>query len=125
MTIVEFLLAQLDGEEVAAQRVVDEWRKAGRGLDQFEKYILDPVIGPFGGQSPLRNVAAGLYLVRFGHPARVLAQVAAVRRVVEEHQEKAPGVCSVCSRHDYPCPTLRALASTYADHPDYQQEWTL
>lgn len=24
-----------------------------------------------------------------------------------------------------PCPTLRALAAVYSDHPDYQQEWAL
>lgn len=26
---------------------------------------------------------------------------------------------------DWPCPTLRLLASQWSDHPDYQQEWSV
>jgi Family of unknown function (DUF6221) len=43
-------------------------------------------------------------------------------------------VCDECGPHEdvkwrtggkgnHPCPTLRALAAVYADHPDYRDEW--
>lgn len=70
-------------------------------------------------------------------PARVLAEVAAKRRVLERH--KTPSgmgdfyrVCHGCG-HDYgsgwtrylvdDCPELRDLAVVYADHPDYAERW--
>jgi hypothetical protein len=28
-----------------------------------------------------------------------------------------------CDEEAWPCPTLRALASVYAEHPVYRQEW--
>ena len=75
---------------------------------------------------------------------RALAECSAKRRIVEEHpgvflpkhHEQLPPKCRRCrnlepaegDRHmfaPWPCGTLRALASVYADHPDYQQEWTL
>ena len=47
------------------------------------------------------------------------------RRLVEEGQHL--GGCTICagdnSEAAYPCPTLRALASVYAGHPDYREEW--
>ena len=79
--------------------------------------------------------------------ARVLAECKAKRRIVDEHApgdgpwEGAPPCCRVCTvdRYEelaagndpecyheqlpYPCPTLRALAAVYADHPDYQADW--
>lgn len=72
-------------------------------------------------------------------PSRVLAQCAANRAVVRMHgdmnsdfaSENVPSICEVCHdyyRHDaeyWPCPTLRALAAVYKDHPDYRDEWRL
>ena len=70
------------------------------------------------------------------HPARVLAECEAKRRIVELHgvddptgrlYPGAPLACRVCD-HDgsdrvYPCDTLRTLAAVYADHPDYGESW--
>ena len=72
---------------------------------------------------------------------RVLAECEAKRRIVELHsiREASPS-CSQCGgytattdgqrgivHHGYaipwPCPTLRALALPYADHPDYREDW--
>jgi len=84
-----------------------------------------------------------------GYPARVLAECAAKRRIVELHEQAVwhqpagafiyslgrrlveegqhLGGCTICagdnSEAAYPCPTLRALASVYAGHPDYREEW--
>lgn len=36
---------------------------------------------------------------------------------------EAHGECWVCRYEDYPCTTLRLLASPWADHPGYQSGW--
>jgi hypothetical protein len=71
-------------------------------------------------------------------PARVLAEVAAKRAVVELHGAVEPGkwrtvaACAQCGDArtyesymvEWPCPTLRALAQVYADHSDYDEAVT-
>ena len=66
--------------------------------------------------------------------ARVLAECAAKRRIVELHEPNGE-TCSVCAlqdgskygdgwgAEDWPCTTLRALALPYADHPEFREEW--
>lgn len=83
-------------------------------------------------------------------PARVLAECGAKRRLVALHERAIwfqpssplidratgrpiteegthPGGCIVCAGDDssasWPCDTLRVLASVYADHADYRDEW--
>jgi hypothetical protein len=60
-------------------------------------------------------------------PDRVLAEVAAKRAIVEIHYNGAPEHyterCSPCDTVNEPCRTLLALATPYADHPDYREEW--
>jgi hypothetical protein len=51
---------------------------------------------------------------------RSLADCEAKRRIVRMHQP--PTICGWDCR-DGRCPTLRALALPYADHPDYREEW--
>lgn len=92
-----------------------------------------------------------------GHPARIRAEVTALRKIVELHQSwpvlisTAPEVEQVSSDLDTvayrmtqriqwateeeyrarfgaeppTAPMLRAIATIWGDHPDYQQEWTL
>lgn len=77
-----------------------------------------------------------------GMAARVLAECAAKRAIIEAHPDGNAaykdaagaylpmfrGYCATCSDHEvepWPCPTLRAIAAVYADHPDYRQEWAL
>ncbi|CAI9417307.1 DUF6221 family protein [Nocardioides sp. T2.26MG-1] len=70
------------------------------------------------------------------------AECGAKRQIIALH-EQGDGVsyrgtefCSRCTasgeypaddaytdEQNWPCPTLRALAAVYADHPDYRQEW--
>jgi hypothetical protein len=71
--------------------------------------------------------------------SELLAECEAVRRIVELHAVECyvgdgpdgddEYVCE-CSRgesgshpDDVKCPTLAILASIYADHPDYREEW--
>ena len=105
MTLVEFLTARLDEDEAAATRHLDDASGAGWG----------------------------------DYPARVLREVAAKRAILAEHSptsypyddevgdESCTG-CGLGGDEEYretinTCPTLRALASVYSDHPDYREEW--
>jgi hypothetical protein len=69
--------------------------------------------------------------------SRILDECAAKRAILNLHQRMDyvqrmvygdiyP--CTECGSVDdspveWPCPTLKAIASVYKDHPDYQQEW--
>lgn len=67
-------------------------------------------------------------------PARILAEVAAKRAIVEWHavrrtardardpEEKATVNICWCG-YDQPCTTIRHLAAVNADHPDYDESW--
>jgi hypothetical protein len=70
-----------------------------------------------------------------GHPQRLLADVDAKRRILDEcaywHEKLAQAATEPTSR-PYPClgeildvvtPILRALSLPYADHPGYREEW--
>ncbi|MEU8623293.1 DUF6221 family protein [Streptomyces sp. NPDC048669] len=74
-----------------------------------------------------------------GAPARVLREVEANRQMLAEHEPGTPPGRPNMNRHclscttaqawdetagESNCRTLRLLALPYADHPDYQQEWT-
>lgn len=74
--------------------------------------------------------------------ARVLAECAAKRAIVEMHAPvdysglgmESPNACTLCGAdrgiHDwewmkdsFPCDTLRTLAAVYAEHPEYRDAW--
>lgn len=104
MSIKDFLLARIAEDE-----------EKGRALQGYTDYFIE----------------------EFGD--RLLAECAAKRAISEAHTvitvwpEGTGGskyytgskqVCASCDeRTETPCPTARALAAVYADHPDYQQEW--
>jgi len=74
-------------------------------------------------------------------PPRVLAECAAKRAVLTLHRDNGASqgdtdtgygvldhACATCGSfgeygEEFPCGTVTALASVYADHPDYQQKW--
>jgi hypothetical protein len=66
-----------------------------------------------------------------GVDALLLAECEAHRRIVEAHPSYGGygEHCATCyaesdlSGDDWPCVTLRALASVYADHEDFREEW--
>ncbi|NEW42743.1 hypothetical protein GV794_02050 [Nocardia cyriacigeorgica] len=120
MTIEEFIEARLAEDEGAARAADEDWHT-------------DVVVG-VDAEGTLGSAA---YEHMVAHdPARALRQVAAMRAVVGrragEHRNDA-GICETCRSYDYrrdydpapwPCPTARAIASIWSDHPDYQQEWS-
>lgn len=104
-TLTQWLNAQLDAEQADAER--------GRRHNAPGTYANDNY---------------GCLLV---DPARVLAQVAAHRAIVELHTAPTSGgqydpACHV-DGYGLPspddCDTLRALATIYADQPGFREEW--
>jgi len=120
MTITEFLLARIADDEEVARRFRAGWIAAGVPADDLD---LD-----FDTYSSHEYTEIGLGLGRW------LAECKARRRIVELHEIDGPGAgsCEICTDRDYvglvdegPCDTLKALASVYADHPDFQDEWRI
>ena len=91
-----------------------------------------------------RELLLGTSTVLTRMNARVLAECAAKRAIIEEHSPvdysgigmKSPNACNLCGvektmsdwewdENSYPCNTLRALAAIYAGHPDYQEAWAV
>jgi hypothetical protein len=65
-----------------------------------------------------------------GSPARVLAEIDAKRRIIDEHPALANGACDRCSdgmwssgHQVHPCMTMRLLAQPYAHRPGFREEW--
>ena len=135
LTLYEFLLARYAERELAARVAADgpgegHWRPRHRGDEGDEVTDAAGEVVAAGDPPEVAEVIA------WHDPAWVLRDVAAKRAVVRIH---APAVaddqvldwCRGCnwtelrewaSRSD-DCPTLRALGSIYADHPDYRLEW--
>lgn len=127
MRISDFLIARYDEAEAAAL------------ADIGARYGIDSVPHLRECEINTRDVNP----CDCGYPAHVLADIASKRAVLGVHEridygesyQGAPAVCSPCQEVDgygtesigdrgtWPCPTLRILASVYADHADYQQEW--
>jgi hypothetical protein len=64
--------------------------------------------------------------------ARVLRSVVAKRRIVRRHhpfvhagQVGCRQCCVIPEWVDYPCADVRDVASEWADHPEYRQEWSV
>ena len=103
MDIVEFLRARLDEDEAVARGGADPYVLAERH-----------------GWVPVG--AEWEHVARHGDPARVLREVEAKRRIIQEHVDQV--------EMDDPCVPivagerlLRHLGAVYADHPDYDPEW--
>lgn len=82
---------------------------------------------------PRQADGTGVHIARH-NPARILAECAAKRAILNIHTDR-DGDCSRCSDYawfavldggdheTYPCPTVKAIAAVYSDHPDYRKEW--
>lgn len=111
-TLTEFLLLRI-AEDEAVANVCTAWDDTRSALREGGRYVE-------------------------ASPARVLARCEADRRIVELHTPKPTSSgytrdeCPVCAEvmgyddgewEDYPCPTLRTLASIYAGHEDFDESW--
>lgn len=150
--IAAFLTARLDEDEQVARDATPGPWLADYGDDDEVYTMSDPVrtseanpdvcdyavIRYIRGGARDRTEANMVYIARHD-PARVLADIAAKRRILARHRNfdfpfnpdgDGPGDyawtahCDCCSQ-PWPCPDLRDLASQFADHPDYKEAWTL
>jgi hypothetical protein len=107
-------LAELQAAAEANARPDGEWAR----------YICDPIIGPFGGQTRERNIGRGMYAAEMSDPSRVLRRVAAGRKLILRYRI-ALGV-----REEDNDSSLTALVgqmrdevTVWDDHPDYKELW--
>lgn len=129
-TLTEFLLARIAEDEVVA--------RAGGSITTLDWEFAndaEPSIGCIGMTiASVEQPALGPHIARHD-PARVLAECAAKRQIVELHHrvrdliemenlKRGPTWGCVCYG-GWPCATIRALATVYADHPDFRAEWAL
>jgi hypothetical protein len=130
MSITEFLLARITEDEAVAREA--EWVP---DPDDPEDFDFDNTWSTEHGEFAGRGGPIFRHILR-NAPARVLAECAAKRAIIDEHREgrffTTHQGCVVCRTGDgpmlpvnYPCPTVRALATIYANHPDYRPEWAL
>ncbi|WP_235738983.1 DUF6221 family protein [Nocardioides alcanivorans] len=128
MTIVEFLLARIaDDEAMAMAQREDVEREFGSTTVELHSPIDQEGLGDMGWPALVID------------ESRVQAECEAKRQIVELHAPDDGGSlpispewwsCSTCEQDpraeawsEWPCSTLRALASVYADHPDYDPAW--
>lgn len=138
--LVAFLRAQLDAEAALARRVANRYRvrNPDRVDDGRPYWPLPSVAANLRNRATEPGIAAGLDLIEMYSPARVLAEVDAKRRILDEHLQ-GHTYCRTCpplsgcahtgpsgwppERIGYICPTIRLLALPYAGHADYREEW--
>ena len=158
MNITDFLLARIAEDEKLAQAATGSstrWEsmteETGNGegiyytveeVGTYDSPILDLTRTDRTGRAQAEHIARH-------DPARVLAECAAKRAIIESHHPHDHGgqhgdavFCDECQwdhgddapRIDNqpvenfganPCRTLVALAAVYKDHPGYQQEWAV
>ncbi|MGV9352263.1 DUF6221 family protein [Streptomyces misionensis] len=130
--LVQFLRARLDEDEQTARRAGDSFRQIG------ETGVIVATEGDRAEECASANWAGIAEHIVHHDPARVLAEVDAKRRLVDEHKpsrskgrpnmERGCLSCTTAQEWDAKaneanCLTLRLLALPYADHPGYREEW--
>lgn len=126
--LIAFVEARL-AEEAA------EARKHQRNDGEWARVICDPIIGPYGGQTRTRNIAAGLYVAAMSDPARVLREVAAKRAILTRYGTASNQVAAHVVNGNFAEAEawekiaggleldVRSTGTVWSDHADYRQEW--
>lgn len=132
--LVQWLHAQLDEDERIAREADDSLGKMNLDWKYQSEDGLGGKVVSARGADIIYDVAVGVGEHVSAHdPRRVLAEIAAKRRLLDLHHpvedtEEMQDYCAECDlgRKDYPyfpCTTLRLLAVPYADRPGYREEW--
>ena len=111
MSIVEFLRARLDEDEVAAREAV---------IIRKRDYAHQPWVNdPDYTFKAWDDYPSGVIMAG---PERVLREVEAKRQLLDSAAEQVgSGGVTRSAWADY---VLESLAAVYADHPDYDPEWS-
>jgi hypothetical protein len=136
LTITDFLLSRIAEDEAAARAVPPlDYNVDMGGNRQDERFTFGRTLPSsadgMGNWSKHRNSPTTRAHFARHDPARVLAECAARRRIVELAEE-ASGIDAALDGNAAVGPRtepyigdliLHALASVYSDHPDYREEW--
>ncbi len=128
--LVTWLRQQIDADEAAARAAEGDghWECTSTavlslgGIDDLDGFVLGP--------------RDAIYHMELHDPARVLAEVAAKRAILDLHTKAGagagafdlPDVCRPVSRGigavaPWPCQTLRLLALPYSSNPGFDESW--
>lgn len=128
MTLTEFLEARISEDGAAAQdNLWHEWTAVSGQVDA-RWWVDSPEVGHLYSTGYVGNGdsrPAAEHIARHD-PARVLAECASRRAVLAECSQWYPtvrGGLAVCK--DMAETILLALAVPYADHPDFDEAWSL
>lgn len=145
MTIVEFLRARLDEDEVAAKAAIDpsrpgthwEWEAPDEGGDPesprwlrtVEEFPTTSGVGdlpgfPLGYDCKATPSAAMDHIARHD-PARVLREIAAKRALIADYQRYEAERRRMMNgwAPSTESPVIKAFAAVYSDHPDFDPAW--
>lgn len=119
--LVQFLRARLDEDEQAARRAGDSFRQIG------ETGVIVATEGDRAEECASANWAGVAEHIVRHDPTRVLCEIDARRKLLNKYAEVADNdVNEVEYAHGYANAlgeAVRLTALTYADHPDYREEW--
>lgn len=119
MTLADFLLARIAEDEAVALSASEdggEWRDTGFHIADNDGATV---------AASLSRVVDSEHIARHD-PARVLAECASKRRIVEYVQVVSlalDGRVSEGARCVISDQVIQMLAAVYGDHPDYREEW--
>lgn len=127
--LIEFLRARLNEREQAARQCAEvfpsTWEVADRGwtatvrADEPSFHVVTELDQSQVSESPSTGwLGDHLWHIAYHEPARVLRDVEAKRRIVD-----AVDGLSGQWYDEVEGRVLKLLASVYADHPDYREEW--
>jgi len=133
--LVTWLRAQLDEDERVAREADGlGWGYAGAFERDHDGNDIYPQWGLMSADDGPTLLLGDLTIEKLRHiarhdPVRVLAEVEAKRRIVDEHAGYDPKTWRTgdaaydCTYSTWPCFTMRWLALPYADRPGYREEW--
>lgn len=135
MDLTEFLTARYDEEAVALKRIEDhsepwrgEWVIKASTLYTYNGWCL--AVTARGYPMDPQVLA---HIVRYD-PSRVAAELNAKREILTLHapfpNDRDGFICDRCGSGepyeypvDWPCTTVKLLASVYSGHPDFDPAW--
>jgi hypothetical protein len=131
MTLTEFLLARIAEDEETARAAQpalpgdapQKWLVNTQSIPRGERFITQTSVRNEGNVSVARGSALVMEYVVWFDPVHVLAECEAKRRIVEGCSEIIYNLCSCDELGTFALDTVELLALSYADHPDFRQEW--
>ncbi|MFD9047667.1 DUF6221 family protein [Streptomyces zaomyceticus] len=122
--LIAFLRARLDEDEQTARAVGFSRIETAEYLWGSQYLLLQRDEGESKVTAEL-DAPLSQHIARHD-PARVLAEVEAKRQIIKQHERYAAERRRMMGGWDPQSddsPILAALATVYADHPDYRDEW--